>query len=364
MITLTPKNLQRFLTATLPTSRLPVFIWGQPGTAKSASVYATQAALNADLAEGEEPWQLFDFRAYLHEPVDMTGVPSVVDGRTILNPPDWLPRSGRGILLIDELPNASPSMINVCLQLVQDRRIGQYVLPAGFVIVAVGNRVSDRAGARQIATSVANRFSTHLDVQVSHAEWHAWALEHNVFPPVLSYLSFVPAALQEFDPTTAAAARSFPTLRSWTNLAALLPHTPRDLWLAAAIGAVGEGRGTEFVAHAEIWEALPAPAAVIADADNHALPSDPSVVYALAHALVEHLREAVRDGGDLDAIGTAIATIALRWATGDTVDGKKRKEQSVLLMRDATILDATAISSDAGGQWAAANPEMAEALTL
>lgn len=348
-----PTQLLRFLTETLPTARKPYFIWGPPGIGKSDVVRQAAEALG---------WQLYDFRAYLHEPTDLIGVPSVVDGQTHTNPPAWLPSKGKGIFLLDELANALPAMQNVCLQLIHDRRVGEYELPRDWVCVAISNRVEDRAGSRQISTSVANRFATHIDYEVNHDDWHDWAVRNDVYLPIRSYLSFVPGALMEFDPTKNP--RVFPSARSWTNLGHTLQHTPRDLHLEVAKGAVGEGRAIEFIAHSDIFEQLPKPADVLAKAKTHELPTDPSVVYALVNAIVEHLRQSQKRGDDLTKISQQIATVALRYATGKTVDSKTRKEQSMLLMRDSTVLETGVLTNDTGMEWAKANPEMADALEL
>jgi MoxR-like ATPase len=49
------------------------------------------------------------------------------------------PRFQRGILFLDEVNRAQDDVLQAIFQLVLDRRVGQYVLPPGWCIVAAGN---------------------------------------------------------------------------------------------------------------------------------------------------------------------------------------------------------------------------------
>src|SRR5260370_10118650 len=106
---------------TLVAARQPVFIWGGPGIGKSAVVRQLAEALAVPLQ---------DVRALLLDPVDLRGLPFLgTDGRSKWATPEFPPRDGTGILVLDEL-NASPSMAEAnCYQLVLDRKLGEYTLP-------------------------------------------------------------------------------------------------------------------------------------------------------------------------------------------------------------------------------------------
>ena len=77
--------------------------------------------------------------------------------------PDELPRVERdgefGYLFLDEINTGSPQMMAVMMQLVLDRKVGEYTLPPGWRIIAAGNRVSDRAAAQRMPTALRNRFA-------------------------------------------------------------------------------------------------------------------------------------------------------------------------------------------------------------
>src|SRR5829696_5599735 len=152
-----PSDVSKALAALVPTKR-PVYLWGPPGCAKSAVVRQTAATLGLTLA---------DVRATLLDPVDLRGLPRLDGDAAVWCPPAFLPKDGQGLLFLDELAQAAPLVQAACLQLVLDRRIGEYELPDGWVVVAASNRAEDRAGAHRLITPLLNRF-VHLELEVSH----------------------------------------------------------------------------------------------------------------------------------------------------------------------------------------------------
>jgi MoxR-like ATPase len=89
-------------------------------------------------------WQVLDIRAVQLDPVDLRGSPRIFAVRAEWVPPKFLPTSGRGILVPDEL-TAAPQMTRPgCYQLVLDRKLGEYHLPDDWVVVAAGNPASER----------------------------------------------------------------------------------------------------------------------------------------------------------------------------------------------------------------------------
>src|SRR4051794_19609715 len=133
-----------------------VMLWGAPGVGKSAGTF--------QLGEKRKR-KVIEFRTNIREPVDVRGipVPDLVTGKTRWLVPDELPNAERdgefGYLFIDEINTGSPQMMAVMMQLVLDRKIGDYVLPPGWQIIAAGNRVSDRAAAQRMPTALRNRFA-------------------------------------------------------------------------------------------------------------------------------------------------------------------------------------------------------------
>ncbi len=269
-----PRDVSKVLSSLIPT-RKPVYLWGSPGVGKSAVV--RQAADTLRL-------KLIDVRATLLDPVDLRGLPKVTKDRAEWCPPAFLPRSGDGVLFLDELAQAPPMVQAACLQLVLDRRIGEYELPAGWSVVAASNRQEDRAGTHRLITPLLNRF-VHLDLDVSLEDWQSWAVVNPVAPEVRAFLQYRPALLSQFEPVTNP--RAFPTPRSWSFVSDVLAHTPAELLHRVAAGCVGDGPAAEFVGFLQLYRELPDLDVVLQHPETAPVPREPAIVYALVGALVE-----------------------------------------------------------------------------
>ena len=89
------------------------------------------------------------------------------------DPRHFWPADGAGILFLDEL-NAAPAMVQARFyQLVLDRRLGEYMLPDGWVMIAAGKRDADRAHTTRMPTPLQNRF-VHLEFEEPEgmSRWH------------------------------------------------------------------------------------------------------------------------------------------------------------------------------------------------
>ena len=258
---------------TLVAARQPVFVWGGPGIGKSAVIRQLAARLGVPLE---------DVRALLLDPVDLRGLPFLgTDGRSRWATPDFLPQDGAGILFLDEL-NAAPAMVQAgCYQLVLDRKLGEYTLPANWAIIAAGNRDSDRAVTTRMPTPLRNRF-VHLEFEVDLQEWSEWAIQAGIRPEVIAFLRFRPELLSVFDRD----ANAFPSPRSWEFVSRILDSTP-DPYVAHELyaGAVGSGAATEFSAFLEMFRELPNIDAILLNPLREPVPEKAAAQYAVASAL-------------------------------------------------------------------------------
>ena len=150
-----PSRVQEVLGQLLK-KKWPVFLWGPPGVGKSSVV--------RQVVE-EQKWELRDVRASLLDPTDLRGIPSVNEGTAHWAPPSFLPNDpdSKGVLFFDEL-NAAPPLVQASLyQLTLDRRIGEYVLPKGWRILAAGNRAEDRSVVYRMPAALSVLY--HLDFE-------------------------------------------------------------------------------------------------------------------------------------------------------------------------------------------------------
>lgn len=247
--------------------RRSVMMWGAPGIGKSSIV--AKAAQENDM-------EVIDLRLSQLAPTDIRGLPYVDEENTSrFAIPSFLPRSGKGILFLDEVNLAPPAMMNVAMQLVLDRRVGDYVVPDGWFIFCAGNRTEDRAAVSQMPAPLTNRF-LHFTVESDLDSWKTYALACGVREEIISFLNFRPHLLHKFDKNSIA----WPSPRSWDFASDLmnvgLPVSP----------AVGEGAAAEFNAFTRLYSKLPDVDKILAGDKSIPVPKEPSMIYALCGAFV------------------------------------------------------------------------------
>lgn len=200
---LTPAQLPELL-LNVATVR-PVFVWGAPGIGKSSLVRAFAESLGLDCVS---------LLGTQLAPEDLIGVPQIVDGRSRFCPPEAIARDEPYCLFLDELNAASPDVQKAFYSLILDRRIGSYVLPKGSIVIGAGNRATDNALARPMASALINRL-IHVHLRASAADWFTWAVGAGIHPWVMDYLTERPDQLWSQPPKTE---EPFSTPRSWHML--------------------------------------------------------------------------------------------------------------------------------------------------
>ena len=259
---MTPSELRGYLDRLVENRLyLSTMIWGPPGVGKSSIV--AQIATSRRMG-------FIDVRLGQFAPTDLRGLPVAEAGLSRWYPPEFLPTSGQGILFLDELNMAPPTMQGIAQQLILDRRVGSYVVPDGWFIWAAGNRKEDKASVFDMPAPLANRF-VHLTTLPDFDSWKAYALNHTVHEQIIAFLSFRTTLLHKQEAGQAA----WPSPRSW-EMASRLHGAGLDI-----APVVGEGAASEFEAYRALYANLPDLAAILdGKGKNIAFPKEPSVRYA------------------------------------------------------------------------------------
>ncbi|MDH5485360.1 MAG: AAA family ATPase, partial [Gammaproteobacteria bacterium] len=278
----------------------PVMLWGPPGVGKSQLVSQVAAKSNVPV---------IDIRLSQMEPSDLRGIP-FRDGESVeWAIPSMLPDAERhgeqGILFLDEITSAPPSVSAAAYQLILDRKLGNYQVPDGWAIFAAGNRQGDRGVTYTMPAPLANRFS-HYEVDVNLDDWVAWAWDRGIDGRVIAFLRFRPDLLFDFDPAHNPVA--FPSPRSW-EFAHNALHKFEDhpeLFLGALQACVGPAAGIELNAFIDSLEQMPDLDAIIAGEDV-ATPKEIDLQYAVASALVGRAIQVKGKDNAADVMGRILA---------------------------------------------------------
>ena len=241
------KNLTKSLSA-LVEQRVPTFLWGAPGIGKSSIV--KQIAKDMEVA-------FIDLRLALMDPTDLKGIPFYdKESHTALwAPPAFLPSTGEGILFLDELNAAAPSVQSSAYQLILDRKVGEYELPDGWAIVAAGNREGDRGVTYRMPAPLANRF-VHFELEVDVNDWRDWAYKSALDERIIAYISYKNEHLFTFEAKSDA--KSFATPRSWEYVGNILKSSlSSELLLETLSGTVGKDVAVSFLSFIRVMDRLP-----------------------------------------------------------------------------------------------------------
>ena len=225
---------------------IPMFIYGSPGVGKSEQV---QQACEADDT-------MIDLRLNTLDSIDLRGLP-VVKKDDKGNPtqvewvrPEFIPWGGKGILFLDEMNTAAPSVQNPALQLVLDRKVGSHHLGSDWYIVAAGNKADDRAHTHPLSAALRQRFAIY-HYEPDKDTWSNWAVKNNIHPNVIGFISFKPDLLIQ-PPLDDEGAN--PSPRSWYYVSQRLYA---DQCETSDIRAMVGSAANEFMAYQAVCAKIP-----------------------------------------------------------------------------------------------------------
>jgi hypothetical protein len=271
----------------------PLFLWGPPGIGKSELV--------ADITK-ELGGHMIDLRLGQMEPTDIRGIPfyNKDSGKMDWAEPVDLPTEELAsqypvvVLFLDEMNSAAPSVQSAAYQLILNRRVGKYRLPDNVVMVAAGNRESDKGVTYRMPTPLANRF-IHQEMKVDFTSWQEWAVNHKIHKDVVGYIGFAKNDLYDFDAKSAS--RAFATPRSWSFVSQILDDSDSDddTTMNLIAGTVGEGLAVKFMAHRKVASRMPKPEEILSGKVTTLDVKEVSAMYSLVISMCYELKDAINE---------------------------------------------------------------------
>ncbi len=215
-VQVTQEELSEILLTVSPVR--PVFIWGAPGIGKSALVekFAFDVGMECVSLLGSQL-----------APEDIIGIPRINGEVSEFLPPKMIARKEPYVLFLDELNACSQEVQKAFYSLIYERRIGEYHLPKGSVVIGAGNRTQDSAIVKTMSSALINRMF-HVQLRVDTRQWLNWAYDNGIHSWVTDYITARPEHLFSAPPKTE---EPFSTPRSWHMFSDLLKEYS-DLSLA------------------------------------------------------------------------------------------------------------------------------------
>lgn len=269
-----------------------VMLWGAPGIGKSQGI--RQVAEKIQLQTGKKV-NVTDVRLLLFNPIDLRGIPTSNADKTLaiwLKPQIFQMDSSDSvinILFLDEISACPQSVQAAAYQITLDRVIGEHKLPDNCIVVAAGNRITDKSVAYKMPKALANRLC-HFEIKESFESFKAWAISKGVNAMVVGYLSFRQDALFQFD--TNSDDYAFATPRSWEMVSKVLNSFDNDIDKAYGLiaGIIGVGSAIEFKTWTKVYSELPSVQDIFLG-KSVKVPTKPDALYALTSSMTAYARE-------------------------------------------------------------------------
>ena len=290
---------------------IPVLLWGGPGVGKTS--------FTNSIASYTKRFGVTVI-ASIREPSDFSGLPVILDSPNDtqlvrLAPPAWaheLIEHKGGILFLDELSTAPPTVQAALLRVILERQVGEVKLPDDTWIIAAANPVDTSSGTWLLSAALANRM-LHIDWNVDVDAWIKGMIEgfgifHNLttlpddwrdgIPAarnlVASFIRHKPTMLYNRPEDIVHSGRAWPSPRTWdmastVHAACNAAKLSKDDELGLLSATVGEGAAIEYHTW---WRSLDLvePSEALAHQDTVKFPKRSDQVFAMLVSIVTYAK--------------------------------------------------------------------------
>lgn len=359
MISVSMKQFTRFVTEQMEfEDYTPVIGIGKSGVGKTESVYGITQQLGIGFCE---------LRLVTMNETDLLGIPDIQEraGRMVTTwaSNELLPKSRydektgkwvgipkeeggdgvNGILCLDEITSATQTIRAAAYQLLDSKRaLGNYHLPEGWLVVALGNGPDDGGVFQGMECAFLSR-GRCLRIEPDLKSWKNWAINHEINPTIIAFLSSMPDFLHKFDPDEIASV--FPCPRSWASLSRLLNDREKrnggkpldgdsiDIYAASCVGA---DVATTFGAFYSYNKSIISVESIMAGKESTNVANiENEVMYIVVQNLVRELARILKKGktgtGKFTDETYKVVANTCNWIVGI---GKMKLDPAVMAVRD------------------------------
>ena len=287
------------LKAGMPLKSIPTpFLWGAVGVGKSQGI--RQLADRLAAACGRRT-VVTDVRLLLFNPIDLRGIPVANNEKTLAV---WLKPSilkmdesedCLNILFLDELSAAPQTVQAAAYQICLDRTVGEHALPDNCIVIAAGNRTTDRSVSFKMPRALCNRLM-HFNIKSDFDAWRSWAVNHGIDGRIIGFLGFDHARYATDAGEDSSCGRlcqspdsgdlAFATPRSWEFVSNILKAMDCDVEKAHLLisAAVGGDVAVDFENWCKVSENLPSIDNILAGTETK-YPRKHDVLYTLVASI-------------------------------------------------------------------------------
>lgn len=257
---------------------------------------------------------LIDIRLPNHDPVDLNGMLTRNNDRATYLPVDLFPLDTDSIpegydgwlILLDELPAASPMLQVAAYRLLLDKQIGNRNLHSNAYMIAAGNLVTSGAISNRMGTAMQSRM-VHYLLQQDVECFINYAIENDFDSRVIAYVKYKRGI---FDYKKDHGDFTFTCSRTLELLSEQIKDIKGSLkpYMPLIVGTIGHQNGIDFVALSEIT--LPNYEEIVANPETVEIPTQIGHLYIMMGHLVQSLEE-----NDLDKVYIFVERLSLEYQT-------------------------------------------------
>jgi hypothetical protein len=195
--------------------KTPICIWGKHGIGKTEIVESI----------AKEKGYAFTYiaPAQFEEMGDLLGMPTIQDGKTVFQAPEWVPtEEGPGILLIDDVNRADDRILRGIMQLLQNYELVSWKLPSKWHIVLTANPDGGDYSVTPMDDAMLTRMM-HTTLEFDAKVWSRWAEKHAIDPRGINFVLTYPEIVSGHRTTPRTLVQFFEAISHIEDLGANLP---------------------------------------------------------------------------------------------------------------------------------------------